>query len=85
MKNDHRYLQQHLQNSTLYSSSIYYVTRSRYVAVIPTLRPGQYIVRTILDGIYKVATEVTLKGTVRDVNVVIPANIFVSKLSFFFL
>ena len=49
------------------------------------LRPGQYIVRTILDGIYKVATEVTLKGTVRDVNVVIPANIFVSKLSFFFL
>lgn len=57
---------------------MYYVTKSRYVAVIPSLRPGQYIVRAILNGIYKVATEVTLKGVIRDVNVVVPYNAFVS-------
>lgn len=44
-----------------------------------SLRPSQYIVRAVLDGVYQVSTEVSLKGSIADLSCVIPSSIYVSR------
>lgn len=68
-----------LQNSTTVRPTVYHLSQSRYITIVDSLRPSQYIVRAVLDGVYQVSTEVSLKGSIADLSCVIPSSIYVSR------
>ena len=72
-------MDRNLHNSTTLQPRVYAVG-SHYLLVQDELRPGNYIVRASLNGVYKGSIEATIKGKIKDVNVIIPNNLFVGTI-----
>ena len=53
---------------------MYYLSGDQYVLIQHSIRPGNYIARTVLNGLYQGSVELTMKGKLDTIDVTLLTN-----------